>query len=244
MIRRIGAFLIVSFLALTPFAAAEAGTLDQAAVEQIVHDYLLSHPDVLLQALQAAEDKANKDAEEKGHAALTKRYEELVADARDPSIGNPKGDVTVIEFFDYRCPYCKQVAPALLTLVTDDKQLRIVFKEFPILGADSKFAARAALGALKQGRYQDFHMALMKTKGQLNEEAILGVAQSVGLDIARLKTDMNAPEAEAVLKHNFELGDALNIKGTPAFIVGGEVIPGAVDIDTLKKKIAAARKRG
>lgn len=246
MIRRLGVLFFTTMLALAPPAttAQGAGSLDKAAVEQIIHDYLLQHPEVLVQAMQAAEEKAAKEAEERGRVALAKRYDELAADPRDPVLGNPKGDVTVVEFFDYRCPYCKQVAPSLQTLLGEDRQLRIVFKEFPILGADSKYAARAALASLKQGRYQDFHMALMKNKGQLTDETVITLAQSVGIDTTKLKADINSTDIDGVLRHNSELAEAFNIRGTPAFIVGGEILPGAADLDTLRKTIAAARKRG
>lgn len=246
MFRRLGVLFFTAMLALVPFATTvqAAGAPDKAAVEQIIHDYLFQHPEVLVQALQSAEEKAAKEAEEHGRVELTKRYAELAADPRDPVLGNPKGDVTIIEFFDYRCPYCKQVAPALQTLLSEDKNLRVVFKEFPILGADSKYAARAALASAKQGKYQAFHTALMKNKGQLTDETVINLAQSVGIDTARLKADIMSNDIDGVLMHNSELAQALNIRGTPAFIVGKEILAGAADLDTLRKTIAAARKQG
>jgi protein-disulfide isomerase len=156
--------------------------------------------------------------------------------------GNPKGDVTIVEFFDYRCPYCKEIEPVLDALLLEDRKLRIVYKEFPILGPPSVFASRTALAAKKQGKYAAFHRAMMAAKGNISDETVLKVAASVGLDTEKIKADMGAPEIDRVLKANYELAEALQIQGTPGIIIGDTLIPGAVDIATLRKDIAAARK--
>jgi protein-disulfide isomerase len=152
--------------------------------------------------------------------------------------------VTLVEFFDYRCPYCKQVSPSLQALLKEDPKLRVVYKEFPVLGRESVFAARAALAARKQGKYELFHNALMALKGQLGDDIVLKTAGAVGIDVEKLKADMGAPEIEAQIRRNHELAQALDIRGTPAFIVGTTLIPGAVDVATLRQKIAEARKPG
>jgi protein-disulfide isomerase len=182
--------------------------------------------------------------EERARAAVVERRDELLNDATAPVAGNPKGDVTIVEFFDYRCPYCKQVEPALEALLKEDRQLRIVYKELPILGKDSVYATRAALAARKQAKYDKFHTAMMAAKGQIDEKSILQVATASGLDIERLKSDMTASEIDDIIKRNYDLAQALDIHGTPAFIIGGELVPGAIDIATMKQKIAAARKSG
>ncbi len=161
-----------------------------------------------------------------------------------PIGGNAKGDVTIVEFFDYRCPYCKQVEPSLDALLREDERLRVVYKEWPILGKDSVYASRVALAAVKQGKYDVFHSAMMATQGQINEEVILKVANSVGLDVAKIKADMNTAEIEDILTRNKNLAEALGIHGTPAWVIGDEMIAGAVDIATMKAKIAAVRKSG
>jgi protein-disulfide isomerase len=246
---RRGLLMGLALLAALPFvrpaAAEEALTPAQKqAFETLIHDYLLEHPDVLIEALQAAEEKMKQQADERAQQAIATRQKDLLTDPEAPVVGNPEGDVTLVEFFDYRCPYCKQVSPSLQALVKEDAKLRVVYKEFPVLGRESVFAARAALAARKQGKYEPFHNALMALKGQLGDEIVLKTAGSVGLDVEKLKSDMGAPEIEAQIRRNHELAQALDIRGTPAFIVGTTLIPGAVDVATLRQKIAEARKPG
>ena len=143
---------------------------------------------------------------------------------------------------DYRCPYCKQVEPHLEALLKEDPKLRIVYKEFPVLGPESLYAARMALAASKQGKYAAFHDAMMAAKGKISEETILGVARAAGIDLTRAKTDMAAPDIQEIIKRNYALADALDIQGTPAFIVGETIVPGATDLDNLRRLIAEARK--
>jgi protein-disulfide isomerase len=149
--------------------------------------------------------------------------------------------VTLVEFFDYRCPYCKQVEPALERLVGDDRQLRFVFKEFPVLGPESETAARVALAAKKQGKYDAFHRSMMATAGHIDEATIFKVAGSAGLDVDRVKQDMRSPEVDKELKANLDLGKALDLDGTPSFIVGDTIVPGAISANDLRQLIADAR---
>src|SRR6516164_1874199 len=144
-----------------PAGAAELAPEQRQAIESIIHDYLLQHPDALIEALRAAEEKVKTDASEKAKQTLVARRSEIFDNPETPVGGNPKGDVTLVEFFDYRCPYCKQVHPRLQELLADDRQLRIAYKEFPILGSVSVAAARAALAAHRQSKYQAFHDAMM-----------------------------------------------------------------------------------
>jgi protein-disulfide isomerase len=229
-------------LTLAASAADEFSADQQRAIEKIVREYLVGHPEVLMEALQAAEEKMNAEQEGRSKAALAERRKEIFEDPADPVGGNPKGDVTIVEFFDYRCPYCKQVHPSIVELIGSDKQVRFVYKEFPVLGKDSVFAGRAALAAARQGRYERFHDALMGLKGQLGEETVLKTAAGVGLDVDRLNADMAAPEIDRALKANIKLAEALEIHGTPGFVIGDEIVPGAVSLETLKQLIDAARK--
>jgi protein-disulfide isomerase len=240
------ALLLGALIMLVPMHAAPAAefTPDQKkAIEAIIRDYLANNPEVLLDALQAAEDKLKSESKDKAAQALSARRRDLLDDPETPVGGNPKGDVSLVEFFDYRCPYCKQVEPALEALLGQDKQLRFVYKEFPVLGPDSVTASKAALAARKQGKYDALHRALMGTKGQLDEATLLKVAQSIGLDSDRLKRDMAAPEIDRALKANLQLAEALDIRGTPGFVIGDEIVPGAIDLETLKTLIAAARRK-
>jgi protein-disulfide isomerase len=230
-------------LGIAPAHAADPLTTEQkAAVESIIHDYLTSHPEVMIEALRAAETKHRADEAGKTAQALRDHREELEADPTSPVAGNPKGDVTIVEFFDFRCPYCKSVTPTLADLLAKDKGVRIVYKDFPILGKDSVFASRVALVADAHGKYLAFHDAAMASKTPLTEDRILDIAQSVGLDPATVKTEMQAPRIDTILKTNMDLARALNIEGTPAFIIAGTLTPGAVELGTLEQLVAAARK--
>jgi protein-disulfide isomerase len=226
----------------SPLKAADMPTEQRQAIEGIIHDYLLHNPDILIEALRGAEDKLNREADAKAANVISDRGTEIFDDPATPVGGNPRGDVTIVEFFDYRCPYCKQVLPSLQTLLKEDRKLRFVYKELPVLGSQSVTAAHAALAAQRQGKYEAFHNAMMATKGQITEETVYKVAASVGLDVDRLKQDMSAPEIGKALKANLALADALNIRGTPGFIVGKHVVPGAVDLDALRSMVADARK--
>src|SRR4051794_11785918 len=235
--------IIVGLLALQPATAADFTPDQRKAIESIIHDYLTKNPEVMLDALEAAKEKLSKDAHDKAGAALASRRQEVFEDPASPFAGNPKGDVSVVEFFDYRCPYCKQVEPSLEALLKEDRQLRLVYKEMPVLGQASIIAAKAALAARNQGKYDDFHRAMMNAKGQIDEAAVMKVAGSVGLDTDRLKRDMASPEVDRAIKANLDLADALDIRGTPGFVIGQEIVPGAVDLGTLKQLIADARKK-
>ena len=227
-----------------PVAAASNFTPDQKKeIEAIVGGYLKTHPDVLIDALQAADEKMKADAKEKANQAFAANKQEIFDDPQSPVAGNPNGNVTLVEFFDYRCPYCKQVEPSLEKLLGDDPQLKFVFKEFPVLGPDSEVAARVALAARKQGKYASFHRAMMGTTGHIDEAVIFKVAASVGLDVDRLKQDMTSPDIEKELKANLDLGKSLDLDGTPSFIVGNTIVPGAISASDLKQLIADARKK-
>jgi protein-disulfide isomerase len=234
---------LIASAPLRPATAAEIAAEQRRAVESIIHDYLLQHPDVLIEALRAAEEKAKSEAGDKAKQALAARRNEIFDDPETPVGGNPNGDVTLVEFFDYRCPYCKQVQPRLQELLAADRELRIAYKEFPILGAASVAAARAALAAQRQGKYEAFHDAMMAAKGEMTEDTVYRVAGSVALDVDRLKRDMAAPQIEAVLKAIQALADALDIRGTPGFVVGDQIVPGAIELSSLKELVAEARKK-
>jgi protein-disulfide isomerase len=213
------------------------------AIEEIIHDYLMHNPDVLIEALREAEAKASSDADAKAAQVLRDRRHEVFDDPATPVGGNPQGDVTIVEFFDYRCPYCKQVHPALQKLVDQDQKLRFVYKELPVLGPQSDIAAHAALAARRQGKYEAFHAAMMATKGQITEEVVYRVAGSIGVDVDRLKRDMADPEIDKALDANKALASALELHGTPGFIIGERIVPGAMDLDALKNLVADARKQ-
>ena len=233
----------VAAVPLRPAGAAEPAPEQRQEIESIIHDYLLQHPDVLIGALRAAEEKLKSEAGEKAKQALATRHNEVFDDPATPVGGNPKGEVTLVEFFDYRCPYCKQVQPRLQELLAGDHELRIAYKEFPILGAVSVTAARAALAAQRQGKYEPFHNAMMAASGQITDDTVYEVAKTVGLDLDRLKRDMATPEIDAALKANHALAEALDINGTPGFVIGDQIVPGAIELSSLKELAAEARRK-
>jgi protein-disulfide isomerase len=225
-----------------PASAQQNETLtDQARMEQIIHDYLMAHPEVILEAVDNYQKQQEKAATQKQAQALIDRRQELQHTPDDPVIGNPNGDVTIVEFFDYRCPYCKTVAPAFIELYEKDGKARFVLKEFPILGPDSEFAAKAALAAQKQGKYRDLHLAMMAFKGKLTSDDVRLLATKVGIDVPKLEKDMQDPAIAEAISRNYALAEALGIKGTPAFIVGDELVPGAISVEEMQRRIAAVR---
>jgi len=215
---------------------------EQSGIEQSIHDYVLAHPEVIIESLRRAKQKEQDQIAANAKSTIMSLTKELLEDPNSPVLGNPKGDVTIVEFFDYRCPYCRQIEPWLRALIKDDPGVRLVQKEFPILGPASVFAASAALAALKQGRYAEFHNAMMAKKPNLEDRAVLEIAKEVGLDIERLTADMKSQDVNTELQRNIEIAKALNITGTPALIVGTELIPGATDLGTLKSMVNDTRR--
>ncbi len=193
------------------------------------------------QAVQAYLSKLQADQERARDQLVANQTPALLRDPGTPAIGNPNGDVAVIEFFDYACPYCKAVQPRLEKLVKDDKGVKLIIKEFPILTPESLVAAKAALAAVKQGKYEQYHNRLMAFRGQLTNDVIFDTAKEVGLDVARLRKDMDAPAITDEIIANFNLARGLRIFQTPGFVAGGHVLTGAsADID-FPKVVATAR---
>src|SRR6266853_4649058 len=193
---------LIALMPSGPAGAAEFTPEQRQAIEGVIREFLQKNPEALLDALQAAEDKMKGEAHDKARAALASRRHEVFDDPDAPIAGNPKGNATLVEFFDYRCPYCKQVEPSLDALISEDRQLRFVYKEFPVLGPESVSAARAALAARKQDKYDALHHALMGLKGQIDAAAVFRLAGSVGLDVDRLNRDMTAPDIDLMVKAN------------------------------------------
>ncbi len=218
------------------------GPATESNIEKVIHDYILAHPEVLIEALQLAKRK-QEDQLAADTKSLIRAYKaELVDDPNAVVFGNPKGDVTLVEFFDYRCPYCRQMEPLLRNLVRADPGLRIVQKQYPILGPQSVVAARAALAAKKQGKDLELHDAFMSKRLSFDEASILGVAETIGIDVARLKIDMASPEVDAEITKSSNIARTLKLNGTPAFIIGTELIPGATDFETLVEVVQDVRR--
>jgi len=228
---------VLSFAAVTP-AVAAAESLSKEAVEKIVHDYIMEHPDVILDAVNQYQQKS---IEEKQKAAVETNREYLFRDERSPVIGNPDGDVTIVEFFDYNCGYCKRVLPTVQELVKEDKGLKVIFKDIPILGPTSETAAKWALAAQKQNKYFEFHQALMNHKGPITDDALSKISTDLELDPTRLKKDAETTDVLLQIERNRSLFTQMGFGGTPAFIIGEEIVPGAVSKDDMQKLIEKAR---
>jgi protein-disulfide isomerase len=238
------ALLALSLSLLAPLAVAQETSVtpeQKTEIEKIVHDYLVQHPEVIREAIQALQAKEEQDKVDSRTQAVIANKDALVNDPEAPVAGNPLGDVTVVEFFDYHCPYCKVVAGPLQQLLQQDKGVRLVLKEFPILGDDSVLAAHAALAARSQGKYLAFHEALMAHRGQFDMEVLKTIAAKVGMDPAKLESDMGTQKIEPLISANHKLARALDISATPTFIIGDKVVEGAVPLEELKEAIKQAR---
>ena len=244
ILRALAALAVMASLAGEARAETPGPDLDKQAIGQIVRDYLLANPEVIEEAFQLL--RAKREAEERVRiqAAIGANSEALVAHPMSPVSGNANGDVTVVEFFDYQCGFCKRALPAMENLLLTDREVRVVWKEFPILGPVSGIAARAAMASELQGKYLPFHLALMAAPGKLTEQSVFEIAGKTGLDIARLRRDMNDPSIEAYLGETRKLAEAIGIRGTPAFVVGGTLVRGAIDSARMKQLVAEARSGG
>ena len=235
-------------LALAATVAAESRAQsdrgpDKEAIEGIVRDYLLRNPEVIEEAIGVLRARRQEEERRRAEAAIAENGEALRSHPMSPVSGNAEGDVTVVEFFDYRCGYCKRALPAMEAILETDANVRVVWKEFPILGPVSVFAARAAMAAHRQGRYVPFHLALMK-EPELTEDRVVEIAVETGLDRARLESDMEDPAIQAYLDETRALAQEIGISGTPAFVVGDRLVPGVVNTARLKALAAAARAGG
>ena len=213
----------------------------QPALDQAIEQYIRSHPEVIEQAMQSLEGKRQRGEKLRIRQAIATHQEELLRDPASPVSGNVNGDVTVIEFFDYRCGYCKRVASAVTQLQKDEPGVRVVYKDFPILGEVSVFGARAALAAREQGKHQAFHEAMLASENELTKEEVFVIAERVGLDGKKLEADMRAPEWQRAIERNIDLARQLGISGTPGFVVGSELQTGALDLTSLKGLVARVR---
>jgi protein-disulfide isomerase len=214
------------------------------SIEKIVKDYLLNHPEVLQEAQEALEHKAEQARVDATRAHLPAFYKSLAAldsDIAAMSVG--KGDVTVVEFFDYNCGYCRKTLADLVKLMETDPNIKVQFMEYPILAPESKDAARVAIAAAKQGKYFEFHKAMFSA-GRASKESALKVAEQIGLDMTRLKADLAAPETDALLSRISDAGKRMFIDGTPTFIVGDKVNPGWTQFEQLKEFVSEACKGG
>jgi protein-disulfide isomerase len=239
----LGLELLTAAGSLADLAAADTG-LTEEQFGTMVRNYLLKHPEVLRETIEAL-DKKEKAAETQASVeVISTRAKEIFRSSDDHVAGNPAGKISVVEFFDYNCGYCRHSLPDVLKLIDSDRDVRLVIKEFPILGPGSVTAAKAAIAARHQNKYWNFHLALMRTPGTVDDAKVFEVAKSIGLDIGKLKSDMENPEVARILAQNHAMAQALGIQGTPAFIIDQTLIPGAPGYDGLSSAVAAVKDAG
>ncbi len=217
-------------------AAGTAGaTNDKAAIEKIVHDYILAHPEIIPEAMTRLQNREVTQL-------LESNRKEIETPFASAQAGNPKGDVSLVVFFDYACPYCRQGHVDVLKLAADDGNIRVVYRDFPVLSPASDEAAMASLSAAQQGRYEKFHNAMFETPGKVAHERTVAIVRTAGLDEMRTARDLEAPALKAEIKKNLELGRALGLTGTPSYVVGNRILSGAVGYAKLKEAVAEARE--
>lgn len=240
----LSAALLLTALPLSARAQSFSKT-QRGDIEKIMHNYLLAHPEVLQEAMSELE-KRQQAADAIKARALVKTHAQALFNSPDEVVlGNPKGNVNFVEFFDYNCPYCKHAMGDMLTLMKDDSKLRVVLKEFPVLGPGSVEAAKVAIAVRMQDKtgkkYLEFHTKLLGERGHVDGTRALAVAKEIGLDMDRVQKDIKSPEVEKTLKQDFSLAEALGLNGTPSYVIGDNVIVGAVGLQGLQEKINTAR---
>ena len=224
-------FLISTFLLIS---SSHSHEINKDKIENIIKEFLIKNPDFIKSTLENY--KISLENKKKQNAI------KLLNDIENPGFFRKQADVTIYEFFDYNCGYCKSVVKTIMDVLSEDKKINFVFVEFPILSEQSYIAAKAALASKKQDQYSKFHLSLMKIRGRVNEEKVFSTAKKIGLDVKQLKIDMNRPEIEKQLMKNREIAKLLNLNGTPAFIIGDIIYPGALKLDNLKEIIKKFRE--
>ncbi len=220
-------------------------------VEKVIHDYLVANPEVLLEASQSLQQKQQQNMQQQAQSAIKENTDQLFQ-GKTTIAGNPKGNVTIVEFFDYQCIHCKKMSPIIGELIKKDSNLRVIYKEFPIFGKSSELASKAALAAGMQGKYEAMNHALLNAEKRLNDQIIMDAAKSIGLDMKKFKVDMDSKEVAEILAANRALAEKLHLMGTPAFIVAStpngqfkagtepSFIPGAATEESLQEMIKKA----
>jgi protein-disulfide isomerase len=231
-------------VAAVPSHAQSFSSDQRGEIEKIIKDYLIKHPEVLQEAVQELEKRQAALEADRSKVALSQNREKVFNSKHQVVVGNPQGDVTMVEFFDYNCGYCKRAMADKLELLKSDPKLRLVLKEFPVLGPGSIEAAQVAVAVRMQApqKYLDFHQRLLSGRGQADKGRALAAARDAGLDMARIEKDLQSPEVKATLEEVMGMAEALGINGTPTYVVGDNVVAGAVGVNALRQQIAAARK--
>lgn len=232
--------LISTAMLMIPFMAV-ADELTEDRIKELVLEAIRENPGIVFEAAQLFEEQQQASQALVAAQVLATERDALERDPNAPVLGNPEGDVTVVEFFDYNCPYCRRVKPHMEALLAADPNVRVVYREWPILGEGSVFAARAALASRNQGKYDEFHWAMMGLNGRAEEATVIRAAEEIGLNIAQLRRDMNAPEIDEHIQTSMRLSRAIGFSGTPSFVIGDNLAPGLIDADQMISMVNQAR---
>jgi protein-disulfide isomerase len=245
---RFFAAALLALMTVLPLAArAQSFTAEQRGeIERIVKDYLLKNPELLQEVMSELEKRQAMAEAEKHRAAVKQHSAAIFSSPRQVNLGNPQGDVTVVEFFDYNCGYCKRAMNDMLELLKSDTKIKFVLKEFPVLGEGSTQAAQVGAAVRMQDKtggkkYLEFHQKLLNGRGQVDKARALAAAREIGLDVARIEKDIAGDEVKATLQESFKIAEALGLNGTPSYVVGNDVVIGAVGLNTLREKVNLAR---
>jgi protein-disulfide isomerase len=237
--------LIAAALTERDAALPQSHAVDPATLNPLIEDYLLSNPRILQRVSVALDQEIRAAESEQARIAIASNQAQIFEDPDQIVLGNPNGDVTLVEMFDYNCGYCRQALPDLATLLAEDPNLKVILKEFPILSEESVDAARVAvLVSQSDADYWQFHQTLFTSRGRIDGQAALAAAAGVGLNPVDLELSMKTPEVTAVLDKSYRLADALSVSGTPTYIIGDEIIAGAVGLEQLRLRIANMRACG
>lgn len=234
----------VSALLVTGAYAQSFTDSQKSELGDIIREYLLKNPEVLRDAFGELEKRERLAKEEEARKGIVEHKDMLYNSKLSYVAGNKEGDVAMVEFLDYNCGFCKRAFGDVLAILESDKNLKVIVKEFPILGEGSVFASRAAIASKEQGKYWEFHVALMQTRGALDAAKVLEVAKGVGLDTDKLVKDMEAPNVKAEIEETYALANELGVNGTPAFVIDDTLIPGAMGLAALQKQVASVRGAG
>ncbi len=215
--------------------------VQKEAIGEVIRNYLIANPQLMLEVMDALDAYESQAEAEQQRIAINANRDALERDGYSFVAGNPDGAITVVEFFDYRCPYCKQTADDMATLIERHDDVRLVLKEFPILGPNSTIASRAAIASIPQGGYLDFHFALLKSEGTLDRDKVMEIAEEQGLDVDKLASAMDSARVDAIIDDNRELAREVGVRGTPAIVIGDELVPGAAPLEVIETHIQAQR---
>jgi protein-disulfide isomerase len=240
------ATLLVVWRAAPGVVEAPRSAMEKKQIIDVVRNYLTENPEILVEMTTELDKRQQEEQETQQRKTISDNADALFRSDKAYTAGNPDGDVTVVEFFDYNCGYCRRAMPDVVKLVDNDDKVKIVFKELPIFGDESEDAAKGALAAAKQGKYFEMHQKLFGEPGKANKEKVLRIANEIGLDVPQLEKDMESPDIQASLDEARDLASQLGLQGTPLYLIGDRIIPGAPEdlYDQLVEKVTEVREKG